>query len=142
MVIADKPQGKIRICIDPRNLNQAIKRHHYPLNTLEDVAARIPGARIFSTFDAYQGFFQIKLSESSSKLTTFQTPFGRYRYKRLAMGISSSPEIFQKAMMDMFEGLEGVECVMDDILVWGCNDFEHNSRLEKVLQRVRERGLN
>ena len=139
--VADKPNGKIRICIDPRDLNKGIKRHHYPMNTIEDVVSRIPGAKVFSVFDANQGFHQIKLAPESSKLTTFQTPFGRYRYQRLPMGISSSPEIFQRAMTDALEGLEKTECIMDDILVWGQDDPDHDDQVEKFLQRIRERGI-
>jgi len=140
MVTVVKP-NKIRICIDPKDLNKAIKREHYPMNTIEDVATRLSGARYFTVLDASQGFYQIKLDDESSELTTFNTPFGRYKYLRMPMGIKSAPEIYQSAMMDMFENMDGVECVMDDILIWARTKEEHFERLIKVLDRAREKNL-
>ena len=70
MVTIVKP-NKLRICIDPRRLNEAVLREHYPLLTVEEVVSRIPGAKYFSTFDAASGFWQIPLDEASSRLTTF-----------------------------------------------------------------------
>ena len=106
MVRIVKP-SKIRICIDPRDLNEAIKREHYPMKTIEEVVAEIPGAKVFSTLDAKSGFWQIKLNEASSKLCTFNSPFGRYRFTRLPFGIKSAPEVFQKSMSTIFEDVEG-----------------------------------
>ena len=63
---------KIRICIDPSNLNKVIKREHYPMRTIEDVVTEIPNAKVFSKLDAKRGFLQIKLDEPSSLLTTIQ----------------------------------------------------------------------
>ena len=72
-------KDKVRICIDPRDLNAAIKREHYPIPTVEEVVADIPRAKYFSVLDAKSGFLQIKLTHESSLLTTFNTPYGRYR---------------------------------------------------------------
>ena len=77
MVVVLKKNGHVRVCLDPRDLNKAVKRAHYPLPLLEDVASRLHKAKIFSVFDAKTGFLQIKLDEKSSFLTTFNTPFGR-----------------------------------------------------------------
>ena len=128
-----KDKDEIRICIDPRNLNGAIERPHHPMKTIEQVVAEIPGAVYFSTLDAKCGFWQISLDEKSSYYTTFQTPFGRYRFLRLRMpyGITSGSEVFQKAM----------EIVVDDILIWGGTEKEHDENLKKVMDRTREVNL-
>jgi hypothetical protein len=78
MVTVVKP-NKLRICIDPKDLNQAIKRSHYPMPTIEEVATKLSNAKVFSFLDAKSGFWQIKLDEEYSKLTTFNTPFCRFR---------------------------------------------------------------
>ena len=104
----------MRICLDPRNLNKAIKREHFPLPTIEEVTARMPNAKVFSVLDAKSGFWQIPLDESSSLLCTFNTPHGRYKFKRLPFGIKSAPEVFQKHMKQLLEGLDGVHVIMDD----------------------------
>ena len=140
MVTVIKP-SKIRICIDPRDLNQAIKREHYLMKTIEEVVAEIPGAKVFSTLDARSGFWQIKLDEASSKLCTFNSPFRRYRFTRLPFRIKSAPEVFQKSMSNLFEDIEGAKPIVDDILVWGQDVKEHNVRLRQVLDRAREANL-
>ena len=69
---------KVRLCIDPKDLNKAIRREQYPIPTIEEVVAGMPGAKLFSVLDAKSGFLQIKLDYESSLLTTFNTPIGRY----------------------------------------------------------------
>ena len=135
MVTVIKPH-KTRICLDPRNLNEAIKREHFPLPTIEEVTAGMPNAKVFSVLDAKSGFWQIPLDEASSLLCTFNTPHGRYKFKRLPFGIKSAPEVFQKHMKHLLEGLEGVDVIMDDMLVWGENNEQHNERLIKLLERL------
>ena len=140
IVIVDKGT-KLRICIDPRDLNKALKRQHYPLPTIEEVSTRLSGSKVFSVLDATKGFWQLKLDKESSKLLTFNTCFGRYRYLRLPFGVSPAPEIYQRKMHEIFDDIEGVEIVMDDILIHGRSESEHDARLEQVLLRCREKGL-
>ena len=140
MVAKRKKNGEIRICIDPRDLNKALLRSHHPMRTAEDVASRISNATLFSKLDAKSGFWQIKLDERSSHLTTFSSPYGRYRFLRMPFGISAASEIFQHTMEQLFAGYP-CEIIVDDILVWGNGREEHDSNLAKVLQRAREVGL-
>ena len=87
MLVVTKPsteaegETKLRICLDPRDLNLAIKRKHFPIPTIEEIATRLNGAKLFTVFDASNGFWQVELDDESSSLTTFNTPFGRYRWK-------------------------------------------------------------
>ena len=141
VVVTEKKNGKVKVCLDPRDLNKAIKREHYPMKTVEEVAAQLAGATVFSTLDASSGFWHVKLDEKSSKLTTFNTPFGRYRFLRLPSGINSAPEIFQRRMTQTFEDIDGADAIVDDILIWGKDVTEHNKRIEQVLQRVRDINL-
>ena len=133
--------NKLRVCMDPKDLNCAIKREHYPMSTIDEVVSRMPNATIFTALDARKGFWQIELDEQSSKLCTFNSPFGRYRFKRLPFGISSAPEVYQKVISEIFEGLDGVECIVDDILVWGTTQQQHDERLRQVLERARSHKL-
>ena len=108
IVVVSKPDGKIRVCLDPKDLNRAIMRERFQLPTREEIFAGMADATVFSKLDASQAFWQLRLSEDSKSLTTFNTPFGRYRYCRLPYGLCSAPEVFHKAMEVMMEGLEGV----------------------------------
>ncbi len=83
--------------------------------------------------------------KESSLLTTFNTWFGRYRWKRLPFDISSAPEEFQRHVVDLLDGLEGVETIADDILVYGTGDTleeavkNHDDNILTLLERCRER---
>ena len=146
MVTVVKP-NKLRICIDPKDLNRAIKRPHYPLPTVEEVATSLSKAKVFSVLDAKSGFWQVQLDDASSRLTTFNTPFGRYRWLRMPFGISSAPEEFQKRMNDTFGDIKGTAVIADDLLVYGEGDdmetatSDHDKNLRIVLERARERNL-
>ena len=141
VVVSKKDKDRVRICIDPSDLNKAIQREHFPMNNIDDIATRLSGSRYFSTLDANMGYFQIKLSERSSYLTTFNTPFGRYRMLRMPMGARCSADKFQSALVEAFGGIEGVEIVQDDILIHGKTMAEHEQRLVRVLQKCREINL-
>lgn len=139
LVVVEKAQNsKLRVCLDPRDLNKAIQRPHYPLPTLEDVTTKLAGAQYFSVLDARSGYWAMKLSEESSFLTTFNTPFGRYRFLRLPFGISSAQDEFQRRVDETYEGLKGVAAIVDDILVFGRTKEEHDENLRAILQRTRE----
>eukprot|EP00731_Ephydatia_muelleri_P013230 Em0007g540a len=133
--------GKIRICVDFTKLNESVCRELHMLPCVEQILAQLSGAKVFSKLDANSGFWQIKLSESSSPLTTFITPFGRFCFQRLPFGITSAPEIFQKRMSEILLGLDGVVCMMDDVLIFGPNQEIHDMRLKAVLQRVKSAGV-
>ena len=141
MVITEKPNGDLRICLDPKDLNQNILREHYPLPKKEEIFAEMCGAKWFSKLDASQAFWQIKLCDKSKDYTTFNTPFGRWAYDRLPYGVCSAPEVFHKVMEQMMENINGVRVYMDDILVWGHTEKEHDERLEAVRDRIRKYGL-
>ena len=72
--------GKLRVCIDPRDLNRAMKRPKYQMPTVDEVLPKLARAKVFTVLDAKDGFYQVKLDKESSLLITFWTPFGRYRY--------------------------------------------------------------
>lgn len=140
IVLVEKPDGQLRLCIDPQHLNKAIKRSHFQLPTLDEITSNLSGAKYFSHLDASKAFFMIVLDESSSKLCTFATPFGRYKFLRLPFGICSASEVFHSAMYKTFD-MPGVEIFVDDILVYRSTRKEHDGRVEAVLRRAAERGV-
>nr|XP_037276019.1 uncharacterized protein K02A2.6-like [Rhipicephalus microplus] len=141
LVVVHKKDGTLRICMDPRAVNRSIKREHYPMPSREDIESELAGAQYFSQLNANAGFHQIPLDEATSRICTFATPFGRYRFLRLPFGISSASEVFQKTLTEMFEGLPGVRVYVDDVLIWGDSKEEHDERVIAVLRRAQEEGL-
>ncbi len=146
MVIVKKP-GKMRLCIDPKPLNTALKRPHYMLPTVDDVLPKLTKARVFTVLDAKDGFWQIKMDQESSLLTTFGTPFGRYRWLRMPFGIATAPEEFQRRQHEIVEDLPGVEVIADDYIIYGSGDSDeeaaadHNRNLERFLEKARKVNL-
>lgn len=147
LVVTEKPNGKLRACIDPQHLNKALKISHHPPPVIEDILPELADVKVFSKADFKDGFLQIQLDQESSKLTTFQTPWGRYRYLRMPSGISPAPECFQQKLDQNLEGLEGIYKVVDDILITGHGTTKdeavknHDANLLKLLERCRERNL-
>ena len=139
--------NKLRICIDPKDLNKALKRSHYPLPTIDEVLPQLTKAKVFSILDAKNGFWHVRMDHESSLLTTFNTPFGRYRWLRMPFGLCTAPEEYQRRQDQAVEGLSGIHSVADDILVYGEGDTEeeamidHDRKLRALMDRCRERGL-
>ncbi|XP_062713588.1 uncharacterized protein K02A2.6-like [Aedes albopictus] len=140
----EQKSESVRICLDPIPLNAALKRPHMQFTTIDEILPELGKAKVFSTADVRKGFWHVLLDEKSSRLTTFWTPFGRYRWIRLPFGIASAPDIFQMKLQEVIQGLSGVECVADDLLIYGSGDTleealeNHNICLEKLLVRLKE----
>ena len=141
MVVVKKKSGSVRICVDLKPLNENVLREVHPIPKVDEALAQLSGAAVFSKLDANSGFWQIPLSPESRPFTTFVTPFGRYSFNKLPFGISSAPELFQKRMNTVLDGLEGFTCLMDDVLVFGKDQAEHDQRLKKVLERIQSIGV-
>ena len=140
-VIAEKKDGSLRICIDPRELNQALQREHYTLPVLEDSLHELGRSRFFTKADLASGYWHVELDDESSMLITFQTCHGRYRWRRLPFGTKVSSEIFQKRLLEVLGDLKGVVVIAEDIIIHGETQEEHDRNLEKFLQRCREVGI-
>jgi hypothetical protein len=88
------------------------------------------------------GYYTIKLDADAQKLCTIVTPFGKYQYLRLPMGVSCSQDIFQEKMSDLMQHLNFVGTYLDDLLVISCSSFEdHLEKLECVLKILSDKGL-
>ena len=140
MVAVPKKSGGVRICVDLKPLNESVMRQTHPLPTVESVLAQLSGSKVFSKLDANSGSWQIPLDPSSRPLTTFLTPFGRYHFSKPPFGLSSAPELFQRRMNKLLEGLEGVVCLIDDVLVHAADEQQHDIRLKAVLDRMVSAG--
>lgn len=108
LIVVKKHNGKLRLSLDPKDLNTAIKREYYPLPTIEDITGQLKGAKCFSILDVFNGFYQIELDEPSFNLCVFNPPWGRFKLLRLPFEIKSPLGVFHKKFKDIFEGLPGI----------------------------------
>ena len=141
IVTVEKPNGALRVCLDPKNLNKAIKRHHHQMPTTEEILSELSEAKYFTKLDASNAYWQIRLDEDSCKLLNFNTHIGRFRFLRMPFGIHSASEICQVAIGKVIAGIHGSRNSQDDILIWGATEKELNTRTCKVLTSVEANGL-
>ncbi|XP_044005925.1 uncharacterized protein K02A2.6-like [Aphidius gifuensis] len=141
LVIVEKKDGSLRLCLDPSNLNKYIMREHFKMSTTEDIAVHMNGMKIFSVLDMRNGFWQVKLDEKSADMCTFNTPFGRYRFLKLPFGICSAPEVFQKRVLPTFGDIEGVFVVVDDLIIAAKTVEEHDKAIKKVFERAKQNNV-
>ena len=137
IVVNEKQSGKLRVCTDPRDLNKAVKHEHYQLPTQDETTARLAGAKYFSHLVAKSRYWQIPLDTESSLLTTFNTPFGRFRFNVIPFGFVFAQEVFHRTVSELFADIPGCETDIDDILVWGKTLDEHDRNLKLTLDRVK-----
>ena len=132
-----KPDGTVRICGDYKaTLNPNLETKQYPLPTVEDCFAPMAGGEKFTRLDIRQAYNNIMLRSEDQKLTTINTSKGLYVWKRLPYGVSSSTAIFQQTIDRVLQGLKGVACRVDDVIITGKNDEEHLDTLEEVVRRL------
>ncbi|XP_053663457.1 uncharacterized protein K02A2.6-like [Anopheles marshallii] len=142
IVVVRKSNGKLRICGDySTGLNAVLHPHDYPLPLPEDIFAKLGKSTIFSQIDLSDAFLQVPIAEQSRQMLTINTHKGLYLYNRLPPGIKVAPGAFQQLMDQMLAGMEGVSCYMDDIIIGGRTQNEHDDLLSETLRRIQEYGF-
>ena len=129
---------KVRLCLDPRDLNKNIRREHYYSRTIDEILPKLHGKRYFSVVDTKKGYWHVELDEESSLLCTFNTPFGRYKFHRLPFGVLVSQDVFQKKMDRAYEGIPNVSGIADDIIVNVSTQEKHDTALVAMLETSRK----
>ncbi len=115
----------------------SVLREVHPIPKVDEILGQLAGATVFSKLDANSRFWQVPLAKELRLLTTFIMPTtGRYRFNKLPFRISSAPEVFQKRMQNIIEGLDGVLCLIDYVPIFGANRAEHYQRLMATLERI------
>lgn len=138
LVVVEKPNKSVRLCLDPRSLNSNIIQDYFIIPTLNDLNSKLTNKEFFSVLDLKEGFWQVELEEESRDLCTFSTPFGCYKFNRLPYGVNISAEVFQMLNTKYFGDIEGVFIYIDDILIAGQSLEDHNRILKEVVERARK----
>ena len=141
IVVVPKSSGQVRLCVDMREANKAVKREKHLMPTIDDLVADLNGATVFSKLDLSSGYHQLELEPESRHITTFSTHVGLRRYKRLMFGINVASEIFQNAIEEIPTGLPGRKNISDDIVVFGATTAEHDQNLYVVLTRLQQHDV-
>ena len=141
LVVVEKDDKNLRLCLDPRELNGLIITQHHLLPTISEIAEKLKYNKYFTVLDLKDGYHQIELDEDSSNLCCFATPFGIYKYKRLPFGLTCSSEIFQGRMEEEFGDIPNVMVFQDDILIHAKTEEEHDRALKEVMLRAKKLNI-
>ena len=131
----------IRLCIDPKDLNEALEREPYYSRTIDELISMFAGAKVFTIVDMDKGYWQVVLHPESRKLTCMAFDIGRYQFKRLPMGSRVASDIFQRMLDSVYIGLQGVTGIVDDMVILGRNEEEHDRNLILFLETTRRMDL-
>ena len=131
----------IRLCIDPKDLNEALEREPYYSRTIDELISMFAAAKVFTIVDMDKGYWQVVLHPESRKLTCMAFDIGRYQFKRLPMGSKVASNIFQRMLDSVYIGLPGVTGIADDMVIFGRNEEEHDRNLILFLETTRKNGL-
>ena len=143
LVIVEKRDKSLRLCLDPKDLNLAIKREHFMIPTSADVISQMAGNKLFTVLDQKDSYWQVKLSEASSDLCTFNTPFGRYSFQRMPFGISSAREVLQRLNHQVFGDIQNVHIIADDMIIATQRSMmQHSTKLCSGLENMGASSTN
>ena len=130
----------IRLCIDPKDLNEALEREPYYSRTIDELISMFAGAKVFTIVDMDKGYWQVVLHPESRKYTCMAFDIGRYQFKRLPMGSKVASDIFQRMLDSVYIGLPGVTGIADDMVIFSRNEEEHDRNLILFLETTRKNG--
>ena len=144
VVTPKKGTDRIRMCVDLSKLNRFVLRERYQSPTPAEAVADITAseAKYFTVMDATKGYHQCPLAEDSQELTTFITPFGRFKYLRAPYGLSSIAEHYNRRMAEALEGLSGYRRIVDDIVIYDKDPQQHVQHVKQFLERCRDRKIS
>ena len=110
----------------------------HPLPKLDEMYAKLKGAKVFSTINLRSGYHHITLGKDSRAKTAFVTPFDKYEFLMVPFGLAQAPAYFQLLINKVLEGLSYAMTYLDDIIIFSKNELEH---LEEVFHQLRQAGL-
>ena len=142
--IVPKKTGDVRIVTDLRELNKCVKRTPYPIPKILDILQKLERFKYATAVDLRKGYYHINLDKQAQAMCTTVLPWGKYSYKKLPMGLISAPDIFQKAMNDIFNDLDYVIVYLDDILILSNQDDTFDDHLRKIdicFKRMHHMGM-
>ena len=132
---------KLRICLDPRDLNEALEKEPYHTRSVDEITAKLQGMTVFTIVDFRKGYWMVVLHPDSRKLTCMALPFGRFQWTRLPMGTVVAQDIFQSKLDAIFIGMNGVTGIADDMIIAGKDEMEHDRNFQAFMEKCMENNL-
>ena len=143
VIIVPKPDGTPRFCVDYRRLNAVTVRDSYPLPRMDDCIDSLGEAAVFTTLDAYSGYWQVPIRKEDQELTSFTCHRGTYKYLRMPFGLSNAPATFQRVLDIVLSRYRWQTCLvyLDDVIIFSKNMDDHVKHVREVLTALRDAGV-
>ena len=142
LVLVHNPSGKLRVCLDPKTINQALRFHVHNSRTFQDIASSLKKVKRFSKINANFGFWTFPMDMMSQLLTTFNSPWSSYCFMKMPFHLNQSQYFFQLYMDLHFEGINSTTNVItDNVMIHRESDGQHDRHLLQVLNKCCEIGL-
>jgi len=143
ILFVPKPDGKLRLCVDYRNLNKLTILNKYPLLFMGELKERVAAAKIFTKLDLKDGYPLLRIQEGDEWKTAFRTAYGHFEYKVMPFGLVNAPTTFQAMMNKILREFldHGVVVYLDHILIYSESEKEHIELVKKVLAKLEEHQL-
>ena len=125
---------KLRICLDPRDLNEALEREPYYTHSIEEIMGKFHGMTRFTIADFNKGYWMVELDPESRKYTTMALDIGRFQWTQLPMGSIVAQDVFQRKLYAIFLDIPGVTGIADNMIIYGRSDLEHDKHLINFLE--------
>ncbi|XP_039012179.1 uncharacterized protein LOC120141335, partial [Hibiscus syriacus] len=139
IVPVPKKDGKVRMCVDYRDLNRASPKDNFPLPHIDTLVDNTAGNSLFSFMDGFSGYNQIKMNPEDMEKTTFVTMWGTFCHKVMPFGLKNAGATYQRAMVTLFHDMmhKEIEVYVDDMIVKAKTEEEHIVNLRKLFKRQR-----
>jgi len=143
ILFVPKPDGRLRLCVDYRQLNKLTILNKFPLPLMTKLRERVAGAKIFTKLDLNDGYHLIRIKKGDEWKTTFRTRYGHYEYKVIPFGLVNTPATFQAMMNTILREFldQGVVVYLDDLLIYSKTMDEHEVLVKLVLARLERHDL-
>jgi len=143
VLFAPKKDGKLRLCLDFRGLNNQTVKDKYPLPRDQDIFDQLQGAKYFSSLDALWGYWQVRIAEDSIAKTAVRTPLGSYEFLVMPFGLTNAPATFQRFMEQVLKEHIAKFCMVyiDDIIIYSKTEEEHAFHLRLVFEALKKHDV-
>ena len=142
IVLVQKKDGTLRLCVDYRRLNSVSEMDAYSMPRVDELIDQLGDAKYISTLDLTRGYWQVPVEKAARHKTAFSTPFGLYQFNVMPFGLQGAPATFQRLMDKVLQGLQKSSAAyLDDVIIYSKSWSDHLAHVRRVLERLRAAGL-
>ena len=141
MVIVEKKDGSLKLCVESKELNKSVLRQYKTTPSAEEISSKLCGNKVFTVIDMADCYWHIKLDEPLLELCTFNTPYSQYKFNCMPFGILCASDAAQEMIELNFGDIPNALAIHNDLIIAAKTNAEHDELFKHVLQRAREKNI-